>query len=150
MDWLLGALEKVGLVCLAVIVLCVVVLLVRRQVIISHGGVFDCGLRKWRDEEPGGWALGMARYSGNLFKWYRMFALIPRHSLQLSRDDMRVTGTRRMDAIEALQLFDDQVVVELAPTPDGVRRDLSLSRQSLVGLSSWLESAPVGHRFGAS
>lgn len=149
MDWL-GTLETVGLVCLGLLALLVVILLVRRAVIISHGGVFDCGLRRWRGDNPGGWALGMARYSGNLFKWYRMFALIPRHSLQLSRDDMELGETRRMDAMESLQLFDDQYVVELLPLGGEPRRDLSMSRQSLVGLSSWLEASPIGHRYEAS
>jgi len=149
MDWL-GTLETVGLVLLGLLVLLVVILLVRRAVIISHGGVFDCGLRRWSGGNPGGWALGMARYSGNLFKWYRMFAFIPRHSLQLSRDDMELGEMRRMDAMESLQLFDDQYVVELLPLDGGPRRDLSMSRQSLVGLSSWLEASPIGHRYEKS
>jgi len=149
MDWL-GALETLGLVCLGLLVLVIIVLLVRRGVIISHGGVFDCGLRRWKDGNPGGWALGMARYSGNMFKWYRMFAILPRRSFQMDRDDIVLGDTRRMDSVESLQLFDDQVVVELRPGNGQQRLDLSMSRQSLVGLSAWLESAPVGHRYGAS
>jgi len=147
MDWL-GALETAGLVCLGAVVLLVIMLLVRRQVIVSHGGVFDCGLRTWRGDTPGGWALGMARYSGNNLKWYRMFALIPRHSLKLYRDDLMLAGSRSLDAFETLQLYDDQVVVQLEAGPDGVRRDLSMSRQSLMGFASWLEAAPVGYRYG--
>jgi len=149
MDWL-GAIETIALVCLCVLALLVVVLLVRRQVIISHGGVFDCGLRRWNDGQPGGWALGMARYSGNQFKWYRMFAVIPRHSLQLDRDQMVLSGSRDVDAVESLQLFDDQQVVELRPLPDGQRIDLSMSQPSLVGLTSWLQGAPAGHKYEAS
>jgi len=149
MDWL-GALETFGLVCLCLLVLVIIVLLVRRGVIISHGGVFDCGLRRWKDGNPGGWALGMARYSGNQFKWYRMFAVLPRRSFQMERDDMVLGETRRMDSVESLQLFDDQVVVELRPRAGQQRLDLSMSRPSLVGLSAWLESAPIGHRYEAS
>ena len=149
MDWL-GALETLGLVCLGLLVLAIIVLLVRRGVIISHGGVFDCGLRRWKDGNPGGWALGMARYSGNLFKWYRMFAVLPRRSFQMTRDDMVLGESRRMDAMESLQLLDDQFVVELHLRESQQRLDLSMSRQSLVGLSAWLESAPIGHRYEAS
>jgi len=149
MDWV-GTAETVGWVFLCLVGLTVVVLLVRRQVIISHGGVFDCGLRQWKDDTPGGWALGMARYSGNLFKWYRMFAVIPRHSLQMSRDEIELGEIRRLDAIESVQLFDDQFVVELKPVNGNPKRDLSMSRQSLVGLSSWVEAAPVGYRYEAS
>ena len=149
MDHWLGVLEAVVVVGLCVVAFAVIILLVRRFVIISHGGVFDCGMRRWRDDNPGGWALGMARYSGNLFKWYRMFSVIPRHSLQLRRNQMVIVGTRRMDAMESLQLLDDQYVVELKPV-DGVRFELSMSQQSLLGLSSWLEAAPVGYRYDAS
>ncbi|MCL2783437.1 MAG: DUF2550 domain-containing protein [Propionibacteriaceae bacterium] len=149
MDWL-GTLETLALVCLCLLALMLIVLLVRRYVIISHGGVFDCGMRRWHDGHPGGWAMGMARYSGNLLKWYRMFALIPRHSLQLHRDDIVLRDTRRMDAMEALQLFDDQYVVELKPVSDGARVDLSMSQPSLLGLSSWLEAAPIGHGYEGS
>lgn len=146
MDWV-GTLETVGLVCAGVVVFLVAVLFVRRQVIISHGGVFDCGLRRWKDGHPGGWALGMARYSGNLFKWYRMFALLPRHSWQLDRTQMVVVSSRRMDALESLQLFDDQKVVELAPIDGDHLVELSMANSSLLGLSSWLEGAPVGHGY---
>jgi len=148
MDWV-GTAETVGWVFLCLLAVAGVVLFVRRWVIISHGGVFDCGLRRWKNDDPGGWALGMARYSGNLFKWYRMFALIPRHSLQLSRSEIVLGDIRRADAIESLQLFDDQLVVELKPTDSQPRRDLSMSRQSLVGFTSWLEAAPVGYLYEA-
>jgi len=148
MDWV-GTAETIGWVFLCLLAVSVVVLLVRRSVIISHGGVFDCGLRRWKDDNPQGWALGMARYSGNQFKWYRMFALIPRHSLQLSRSEIVLGEIRRMDALESLQLFDDQLVVELKPAGSQPRRDLSMSRQSLVGFTSWLEAAPVGYLYEA-
>ena len=148
MDWV-GTAEIVGWVFLCLLALAVVVLLVRRSVIISHGGVFDCGVRRWKDDNPGGWALGMARYSGNLFKWYRMFAIIPRHSLQLSRSEIVLGEIRRLNALESLQLFDDQLVVELQPVNGQPRWDLSMSRQSLVGFTSWLEAAPVGYLYEA-
>jgi len=148
-DWL-GLVETILVVGLCLLVLAVVVLLVRRFVINSHGGVFDCGLRRWRDDVPGGWALGMARYSGDLFKWYRIFALIPRHSLQMRREDMVLLGNRPMNAMESLQLFDDQYVVELKPTPDEGRLDLSMSQPSLLGLSSWIEGAPAGRGYELS
>jgi len=145
-DWL-GALETFGIVVACLLALGVVVLLARRYVINSHGGVFDCGLRRWSGGHPGAWALGMARYSGDQFKWYRMFALLPRHSLQVHRNDLAVVSSRRVDAVETLQLFDDQCVVELAPFGDGRRVDLSMSQPSLLGLSSWLEGAPAGHGY---
>ena len=145
-----GTLEAAGLICLILVVLALAILLIRRRVIISHGGVFDCSLRRWHDGQPGGWAIGMARYSGDSFKWYRMFALIPRHSLQLDRDDMVLRRTRRVDALESLQLFEDQYVVELAPIGDELRLDLSMPQPSLVGLASWLEGAPAGRKYEAS
>jgi len=148
MDDGLGVFETVLLIGLCLLALSVVALLVRRFVIIAHGGVFDCGLRRWRQESPGGWALGMARYSGNLFKWYRMFSLIPRHSLKLNREDMVLLGTRPMDAMESLQLFDEQFVVELRHKD--VRCELSMAQPSLLGLTSWLESSPVGYLYDAT
>jgi len=144
-DWL-AVLETGVLITLCAAALLVILLMIRRFVIIWHGGVFDCGLRRWKGDTAGGWALGMARYSGNLFKWYRMFSLSPRHSLQLRREEMKMVGNRPLDALESLQLFDDQHVVELSPV-GGVRYDLSLTQPSLLGLTSWLEAAPVGYRY---
>jgi len=140
-------LETTVVTALCLLALLIVSMLIRRYVIISHGGVFDCGLRRWQGNSAGGWALGMARYSGNLFKWYRMFSLIPRHSFQLRREEMVLMDQRRMDAMESLQLFDDQYVVELKPMSDGRRVDLSMTQASLLGLSSWLQAAPFGYRY---
>jgi len=148
MDNWLGVVEAVVLIGLCALALLVVLLLIRRFVIISHGGVFDCGMRRWHDGTPGGWALGMARYSGNLFKWYRMFSLSPRHSLQMRRSDMVLAGSRPMDPMESLQLFDDQHIVELKPVGQ-LRCDLSMTQPSFLGLSSWLQSAPAGYRYDA-
>ena len=145
-DWL-GLIETGLLIALGLLVLVVAILLIRRYLINSHGGVFDCGLRVWHGDVPGGWALGMARYSGNLFKWYRMFSLIPRHSLQLRRNQMVLVSTRRLDAMESMQLWDDQYVVELKSIDGRPRYELSMSQPSLLGLSSWLEAAPVGYRY---
>jgi len=128
----------------ALVVLACIGLFVRRRLLSGHGGVFDCGMRTWRSAQAGSWAMGMARYQGEVFQWYRAFSLRPSPAAQWARGEMRVGGQRFVDDMEALALFADHVVVTVETVGDQPRRELSMSPESLTGLMSWLEAAPPG------
>ncbi|MCL2315635.1 MAG: DUF2550 domain-containing protein [Actinomycetia bacterium] len=143
MGWLDGV-EWVFAVVVVLAVLIAVSLFVRRRALSSRGGIFDCGMRLWKSGQPTSWTMGMARYSGEIFQWYRAFSLLPAPSAQLRREDIRVAGQRKVDDLEAMSLFNDHWVIDLEPEADSPRRELSMTRESLTGLLSWLEAAPPG------
>jgi hypothetical protein len=88
--------------------------------------------------------MGMARYQGDVFQWYRAFSLFPAPSAQLPRTAIHITGRRQVDDLEAMSLFSDHVVVDLAANGALPHRELSMTPDSLTGLLSWLEAAPPG------
>jgi hypothetical protein len=143
MGWL-GDVEWVVILVAVLVVVALAGLFLRRRLLSSNGGVFDCGMRVWKDGQPTTWTMGMARYHQDEFQWFRAFSLIPSPSLQLSRETIHVTNHRDADDLEALVLFEDHLVVSVEETASGRRRDLSMTRGSLTGLLSWLEAAPPG------
>ncbi|MCL1840567.1 MAG: DUF2550 domain-containing protein [Propionibacteriaceae bacterium] len=142
MGWL-GDVEWFVIVIAVLVVLACASLFVRRRLLSSNGGVFDCGMRVWKDNQPTSWTMGMARYHKDVFQWFRAFSLVPRPSVQLPREAIRITQRRNADDLEALVLFDDHLVI-CVEEDDQERRDLSMTPQSLTGLLSWLEAAPPG------
>jgi hypothetical protein len=120
------------------------VMFVRRRVLSAHGGVFDCGMRVWKADQPCGWSVGMARYQGEMLTWYRAFSFMPTPAASIPREDIKVAGHRAADDVEAVTLFMDHVIVALAQHGGQPRRDLSMTQDSLIALLSWLEAAPPG------
>src|SRR4051812_33109682 len=77
----LAALVAVGLVALGLLVL-------RRRFLSRRGGTFDCSLRLRPATNPRtgqGWTLGIARYSGDTLEWYRVFSYALRPKRVLGR-----------------------------------------------------------------
>lgn len=129
-----------------ILVVPVVFLASRRRWLSRQGGLFDCSLRL-TDKTPGaGWALGVARYSGDNLEWFRVFSPSLRPRLIFPRSVTRAGEQREPDAIESVVLSDNQRIVGLE-SANGEVWELSMSIASLTGLLSWLESAPPGARY---
>jgi hypothetical protein len=130
----------------ALLIACVVVgwLAVRRLRLIRAGGV-DVALRRVRAAAPHstrGWNLGVGRYHGDEFAWYRVISLGRWANVVLNRPELEITDRRLPGPTEEyvvpadstiLRLRDGQRIVEMAMTPD-----------VLTGFLSWLEAAPPG------
>jgi len=139
----MGPSEIVGI---ALLVLCLVVgwLALRRLRLIRAGGV-DVALRRVRASRPRstrGWNLGIGRYQGDQFVWYRVISLGARANMVLSRRELEIIDRRAPGSTEEYVVPVDATVlrcrahdrvVELAMTPD-----------VLTGFSSWLEARPPG------
>jgi hypothetical protein len=139
----MGPSEIVGI---ALLVLCLVVgwLALRRLRLIRAGGV-DVALRRVRASRPTstrGWNLGIGRYQGDQFVWYRVISLGGRANMVLSRRELEIIDRRAPGSTEeyvvpmnsaVLRCRVHDRVVELAMTPD-----------VLTGFSSWLEARPPG------
>ena len=138
----LELLDAAGLVVLLVL-LYGLLLVVRRRVLSRHGGTFELSHRLRPDDEPGrGWLLGLGRYSGDELQWFRVFTLAPRPKRSWNRAGLSYDVAREPVGLERTVLYPDHLVVECL-SPQGAV-ELAMSRESLTGFQSWLESRPPG------
>jgi hypothetical protein len=127
---------------LALIVLAFVVLAVRRRFLLRGNGTIDCSLRRTEASMGRGWVLGVARYEGDVLKWYRVFSFSARPREVVSRRDLTVRQRRMPEGPEALAVTAGAVVVEIRA---GRRKlELAMTEGALTGFLAWLESAPPG------
>lgn len=143
---LLGIAEWVALALAVVLLVPVLFLATRRRWLSRQGGLFDCSLRLSNKTPGAGWALGVARYSGDNLEWFRVFSPSLRPRLIFPRSVVHAGLQRDPDAIESVVLTNDQRIVRLELT-DGRSWELAMSMASLTGLLSWLESSPPGARY---
>lgn len=146
MDWLtVTEGVAVGIVIAAVSFL--TALFVRRRWLEIRGGVVDCGLRKKKETRGGAWSMGIARYDGENFEWYRVFSVSFRPKVVFSQQFTQIVRYREMVPLETMALFDDHTIITVVTqsASNGVEEyELSMTVPSLTGLMSWLESAPPG------
>jgi Protein of unknown function (DUF2550) len=130
----------VGLVALAL--LAVGLLALRRRVITRRGGTFDCSMRLREGQHGKGWVLGIGRYAGDALEWYRVFSYATRPRRTFPRNELRVVESREPVGIEVFSLLSGAVVVRCVEGSAPV--ELAMSAGSLTGFLSWVESAPPG------
>ena len=129
------------------VLLPLILLYLRRRWLTGQGGLFDCAYRA-RDDAPGaGWVLGMARYHGEALEWYRSFSISLLPKVVLQRASTAYVDQRSPEAVEAIALFDESVVVTLRDKVSGQGHTLSMAPESVMALMSWLESAPPGSHY---
>ncbi len=143
-DW--WGLTAVVLVVVALCILTpVIVLFGRRRWLATRGPVFDCSLRT-PDATPGsGWMLGVARYSGDEFEWYRVFSISLRPWLTIDRTRSQAAATRLPDAYESSFLDADQRIATLTGAHVGV--SVALAPQEMTAFLGWLEGGLPGQSF---
>jgi hypothetical protein len=144
---------EIAIAVVLLIGIAIVLLAVRRRWLARQGGTFECSARLHAGQPSGGWALGVARYNGEMLEWFRFFSYAFRPRISLRRTQIRVVETRDPDPVEALALYEGQRVVSLAgkdPATGQPRAgrdtpwELAMDPQSLTGLLAWLEAAPPG------
>ncbi|WGL51238.1 DUF2550 domain-containing protein [Nocardioides sp. BP30] len=138
-EWVLTPLSVV----LALFLVLVVALMIRRRIISRHGGTFELSYRA-RATSPGrGWLLGVGRYSGSTLEWFRVFSLAPVPKRTWERTGLVYAASRIPQGGEELALYPDHLVVECR-TLDGALVELAMAPQSLIGFQAWLESRHPG------
>lgn len=140
----MGLIEVVDVLALlvGVAVLALGLLVLRRRVITRGGGTFDCSLRLREGPRGQGWALGIARYSGESLEWYRVFSYALRPKRVLGRRQLQILGRREPQGSEAFSLLTGATVVRCLD--DGKPVEVAMSPDTLTGFLSWVESAPPG------
>ena len=136
----MGIADVLGLV-LLLAVLVVALLVVRRLRLVRRGGV-DVALRTRLDPGGRGWHLGVARYQGDQFAWYRVSSLRSGPDRVLAREQVKITDRRAPTMPESYAMPSESVV--LACRVAGGEVELAMGRDTLTGFLSWLESAPPG------
>jgi hypothetical protein len=130
----IGALFVVGIALL-------MALFIRRR-LLSRGGTVEVSIRLYRRQHGRGWALGLARFSGDHLLWYRLFSLAVRPRRVLSRKSLNVVGRREPNDSEQVALHSGSVILECQTDRGPV--EVAMERGALTGFLSWLESAAPG------
>ncbi|GAA4900082.1 DUF2550 domain-containing protein [Tessaracoccus lubricantis] len=136
----------------AVLVICLVLLpfallYLRRRWLTGQGGLFDCAYQVKETTPGSGWVLGMARYRGEHLEWFRSFSLDLRPKRVFPRVGTAYVHQRRPAGLEAIALFEDSMIVTLQDRLTGETSSLSMARDEVLALMSWLESAPPGSNY---
>ena len=131
---------------IAVALLLGLILLALRRRVIQRGGSFDCSVRLKNKRFGQGWALGIARYTGNQIEWYRVFSPSLRPSRVLPRDRLKIIRRRKPEYPETLAIIGGHVILEC--TEDGIEVSLAMSPEATTGFAAWLEAGPPGRNVG--
>lgn len=116
----------------------------RWRKVLKHGGI-NVALR-WRLEQADlGWHLGIGRYQGEEFAWYRVLSLRRGPDRVLNRDDLEIAERREPSGQEMYALPVGATVLRCeSSTGPGI--EIAMASGALTGFLSWLESAPPGHQ----
>ena len=124
---------------LALLVLALLLVIVRRRTLVRRVGTFDCSVRLvGRGRRH--WTLGIARYEVDRIDWYRMFAFSVRPSCSYARGALDVVGRREPAGAEAVAVQPGAIVVECRHRGEDL--EMAMSPDAYTGFASWLESAP--------
>lgn len=139
----MGAGEIVGLV-LLVVALVIIVRAGRRIRTVRRGGI-DVALRLRPNDGPRGWHLGVGRYRGDDFSWFRISSLRSGPDRVLDRERLEILARRRPTLPESYAMPSGSVVLRCRTELGEL--ELAMGQDTLTGFLSWLESAPPGRRY---
>ncbi|KZB83879.1 DUF2550 domain-containing protein [Amycolatopsis regifaucium] len=116
-----------------------------RWVRMRRGGGVSVALR-WRpDEARSSWHLGLGRYEGEQFVWFRVWSLRTGPDRVFERVSMEVADRRDPSGTEAYAVPEGSIVLRCeSATQEAI--EIAMGPGALTGFLSWLESAPPGRR----
>ncbi|HYQ68468.1 DUF2550 domain-containing protein [Actinophytocola sp.] len=119
-------------------------LAVRRLRALRSGGV-HAALRTRLDDSGKGWHLGVGRYQGDEFVWFRVLSLRPGPDRIISRSALEIADRRDPSSPELYTMPPSSRVLRFRGSgPDEAEIEIAMSPDTLTGFLSWLESAPPG------
>lgn len=116
-----------------------------RWVRMRRGGGVSVALR-WRpDEARSSWHLGLGRYEGDEFVWFRVWSLRTGPDRVFQRSSMEIADRRDPSGTEAYAVPEGSIVLRCeSATQEAI--EIAMGPGALTGFLSWLESAPPGRR----
>lgn len=126
----------------AVVMACLVF---RRLRLLRSGGV-HVALRIRLDKSGKGWHLGVGRYVGDEFVWFRVLSLRSGPDRVIRRHGLEIVDRREPEGPEAYSMPAGARVVRFRNRRAGTDAEveLAMGTDALTGFLSWLESAPPG------
>jgi hypothetical protein len=138
---------EITLVVLALLLVLVVLALwySLRWVRMRRGGGVSVALRWSPDNARAGWHLGIGRYVGDDFEWYRVWSLRTGPDRVFPRETMEIADRRDPSGSEAYAVPSGSTVLRCE---SGAQEaiEIAMGPGALTGFLSWLESAPPGRR----
>jgi hypothetical protein len=116
-------------------------LALRRLRALRSGGV-HAALRTRFDDSGKGWHLGVGRYQGDEFVWFRVLSLRPGPDRIISRSALEIEDRRDPSGSELYSMPPSPRVLRFRDA--GADIEIAMSPDALTGFLSWLESAPPG------
>ena len=111
----------------------------RRLRVLRAGGV-HVALRTRLDSSGKGWHLGVGRYHGDEFSWFRVLSLRTGPDKVIRRGGAEIADRRDPDSFETYSMPTGARVLRFRD-PD---LEIAMGPDALTGFLSWLESAPPG------
>ncbi len=124
---------------LGLVVIVLGYLVVRRLRVLRAGGV-HVSLRTRLDDSGKGWHLGVGRYHGDEFSWFRVLSLRAGPDKVIRRRGVEIADRRDPAGVESYNMPTDARVLRFRD-PD---LEIAMGPDALTGFLSWLESAPPG------
>jgi hypothetical protein len=129
------------------LVLVVLGLLTMRRLRALRSGGVHAALRTHLDPAGKGWHLGVGRYHGDRFVWFRVLSLRMGPDRVIHRSGLEIADRRDPSGAELYGMPPGSRVLRFAATggaPDESQIEIAMSPDALTGFLSWLESAPPG------
>ncbi|MEO6084907.1 MAG: DUF2550 domain-containing protein [Umezawaea sp.] len=114
----------------------------RRLRLLRAGGV-HVALRLRQDDSGRGWHLGVGRYQGDEFVWFRVLSLGSGPNQIITRDGLEIDDRREPGASETYAMPAGSTVLRCRSST-GNEIEIAMGPDALTGFLSWLESAPPG------
>ncbi|HEX6356323.1 DUF2550 domain-containing protein [Actinophytocola sp.] len=118
-------------------------LAVRRLRAMRSGGV-HAALRTRLDDSGKGWHLGVGRYQGDEFVWFRVLSLRPGPDRVITRSALEIADRRDPSGPELYTMPPSSHVLRFREAGVGADIEIAMGPDALTGFLSWLESAPPG------
>jgi Protein of unknown function (DUF2550) len=109
--------------------------------LVRQGGV-EVAMRIRPDLATSRWHIGVGRYRGDEFLWYRITAVVAGPNATLSRRGLRIVQRRKPTGSEAYAMPGGSTVLRCRLKQEEV--EIAMAAEALTGFLSWLEAAPPG------
>jgi len=113
----------------------------RRLRLLREGGI-HVALRRRIDDRGRGWQVGVGRYRGDEFVWYRVLSVRSGPDQVIPRFGLEIMDRREPSGPENYAMPVDATVLRCRA--DAGEIELAIGAEALTGFLSWLESAPPG------
>lgn len=108
---------------------------------VREGGV-EVAMRIRPDLASSRWHLGVGRYRGDNFVWYRATSLLSRPNAVFTRAGLLIVHRRKPTGSEAYAMPRGATVLRLRARQ--AEFELAMTSDALTGFQSWVEAAPPG------